>query len=231
MITLPRDSIAALYTPEAKAKAISLGTISAEGFVCPVSLYRDSLNREKVMFTADADIDADGANGQHGAPAAYVVGDKGTEFLANGGLDKRGRIAQSWAKDIFILGSDNQPKVFSGGILASTTWYRHRDKAMDDPAAYLDSETEDYIVVPPLIIQGTRGVVRGCLGRITHQGRSVWTVTGDKGPRNRIGEVSISAARAILLNPSPKNGGTDKAQVFYELWPGVPAPGYELQHE
>jgi hypothetical protein len=207
-----------------------LGTIqSVEGFTATI---REDTSTKRVWLVADGDIDADGANGQHGAPAAYRADDKGTEALANGGMKIAGGkvvCAKDWAKDIVILGTDNQPRIFEGGIIASMTWYRHPGKRMDDPAAYIDAETEPYIVVPPFIIQATAGIVRGCKARVTLNGRSVDCVVADKGPRNKIGELSIAAAKAIGLPHSPRNGGTDVPQLLYELWPGVPAEGFELQ--
>jgi hypothetical protein len=74
---------------------------------------------------ADADIDADGANGQNGASPAYKVDDSGTELLANGGMKiVHGKVicAVPGARDIVILDSDNEPKVFPGGVIASMTW-------------------------------------------------------------------------------------------------------------
>lgn len=209
----------------------TLGTISNEGFTCTV--FEDP-REGRVSFTADGDIDADGANGQHGAPAAYRVDDKGTEALANGGMARRnGKVicAHSWARDIVILDDDNEPKVFPGGVIASMSWYRHPGKRADDPEAYVDSETVPYIVVPPLIIQRTAGVVRGCRARVTNtrNDQSVDCVVADKGPRNKIGELSIAAARAIGIPSSPRNGGIEKPVLLYELWPGQAAPGYFLQ--
>lgn len=207
-------------------KPRTLGTLSGEGFITAV--LEDESGR--VFFVADGDIDADGANGQFGATAAYVIGDKGSEYLANGGLRKDGKLEKLWAKDIFILDRAGQPKVFEGGILASKTWYKHADKEAGDPAAYLDSETENYIVVPPLVIQGVRGVVRGCKARVTWKGRTINNVVvGDKGPRNKIGEISIALARALGMPSSPRTGGVSKPDIFYELWPGIAAPNYELQ--
>jgi hypothetical protein len=206
----------------------TLGTITNEGFSCTISEEADG----RVHFRADADIDADGANGQQGAPAAYKVDDSGTELLANGGMKiVQGKVvcAKSWARSIVILDADNEPKVFPGGIIASMTWYRHPGKAKDDPAAYVDSETVPYIVVPALVIQKTAGIVRGCKARVTWKGKSVDCVVADKGPANKIGELSIAAARAVGLPSSPRTGGTTKPDVHYELWPGVAAPGYVLQ--
>jgi len=205
-----------------------LGTIANEGFTC--TIYEDDDGR--VHFTADADIDADGANGQNGKPAAYMIDDRGTELLANGGMKMaNGRVicAKSWARDIVLLGSDNEPKVFPGGIIASTTWYATPGKPRNDPAAYIDAETIPYIVVPQLIIQKTAGTVRGCKARVTWKGRSVDCVVADKGPRDKIGELSIAAARAIGMPSSPRAGGTEHAEVLYELWPGKPANGFVLQ--
>jgi hypothetical protein len=206
----------------------TLGTITNEGYSCVVK-EDDEL---RVFFTADGDIDADGANGQNGGPAAYKADNSGTEDLANGGMAiSHGKVIckHSWARDIVLLGPDNEPKIFEGNIIASTTWYRHMDKAANDPAAYVDAETVPYIVVPSLIIQGTAGVVRGCKARVTFGERSVDCVVADRGPKNKIGELSIAAARAIGLRSSPRNGGTEKPELLYELWPGVAAPGYVLQ--
>lgn len=205
-----------------------LGTITNEGFSCIIR--QDDQGR--VFFTADGDIDADGANGQNGAAAAYKADDKGTELLANGGMAiHQGKVicAFDWARDIVILGDDNEPKIFPGGVIASIRCYRHPGKRADDPAAYVDAETVPYIVVPPMIIQKTAGVVRGCKARVTRGNKSVDCVVADKGPRTKIGELSIAAARALGLPSSPRHGGTEKAELLYELWPGIATPGFVLQ--
>ena len=206
----------------------TLGVITNEGFSCEIVEDDDG----RVHFTADADIDADGANGQNGAPAAYRSDDSGTEFLANGGMKiVAGKVvcAHAWARHIVLLDIDNEPRVFPGGVIASTTWYHIPGKALNDPAAYVDAETIPYIVIPPLIVQQTAGVVRGCKARVTWKGKSIDCVVADRGPKGKIGELSIAAARAIGLPSSPKNGGTEKPEVQYELWPGTAAPGFELQ--
>ncbi len=206
----------------------TLGTIRNEGFSCTITEEADG----RVHFFADADIDADGANGQNSAPAAYKADDSGTELLANGGMKIVGGkviCAQSWARDIVILDDDNEPRVFPGGIIASMTWYRHPGKLPNDSAAYVDAETIPYIVVPLLIIQKTVGIVRGCKARVTWKSKFVECVVADKGPSNKIGELSIAAARATGLPSSPRNGGIEKPEILYELWPGVAAPGFVLQ--
>jgi hypothetical protein len=206
----------------------TIGTISNEGFACEVKEDTDG----RVFFTADGDIDADGANGQNGGPVAYRVDNHGTENLANGGMaNLHGKVicVHPWARDIVILGEDNEPKVFPGGVIASTTWYLHPGKQLDDPEAYVDAETVPYIVVPPLIIQGTVGIVRGSKARVTLGSKSVDCVVADKSPAKKIGELSIAAARAIGLPSSPRDGGTEKPELLYELWPGIAAPGFVLE--
>lgn len=207
----------------------TLGILTAEGFTCTITEDADG----RVHFIADADIDADGANGQNGNSAAYKVDDSGSELLANGGMAiVQGKVlcAKSWARDIVLLDTDNQPKVFAGGVIASTTWYRYPGKQADDPSAYVDAATVPYIVVPPLIIQKTKGIVRGCKARVTWNSKSVDCVVADKGPSNRVGELSIAAAVQLGVPSSPRDGGIEKAEVLYELWPGIAAPGFELQH-
>lgn len=205
-----------------------IGTITGEGFLS--TLQEDSVGR--AFYTADADIDADGANGQYGKIAAYRKDNKGSELLANGGMGiKDGKVifTKSWGRDIVLVGPDNQPLVLPSGIIPSRTWYRRIDKKIDDPAAYLDSETELYIVVPPMLVQGVSGIVRGCKCAATWKGKRVFGVAGDLGPRKKNGELSIAMARALGLPSSPRNGGSDVPDVLYEFWPGVAAEGYTLQ--
>jgi hypothetical protein len=205
-----------------------IGTIHHKGFSSTIGE-----DAGRVYFQADADIDADGANGQNGAKAAYKEDNSGTELLANGGMaiTPGGKVicAKSWARNIVILGNDKEPKIFPGGIIASKTWYRNPGKLPNDPDAYVDSETICYIVVPPIIVQNTSGIVRGCMARVTRAGTSVDCVVADLGPAKKIGELSIAAARALGIPDSPRNGGISKQEILYELWPGIAAPGYFLQ--
>jgi hypothetical protein len=185
----------------------------------------------RVHYTAAATICADGANGQHGKPAAYRADDTGSDLLANGGMAIVGGkviCAHDWARSVVLLGADNQPRVFAGGVIGSMTWYRHPDLRADDPAAYVDAETVPYIVVPPMIVRKTYGVVRGAKARASWNGNSVDCVVAELGPHDRIGELSIAAARALGIPASPREGGLDRPEVWYELWPDVAAPGFAL---
>lgn len=202
-----------------------IGTISGEGFDCLVREEKTSPgDLGRVFFTADADIDADGANGQRGARVAYRTDDKGSEALINGGMRRvNGRVvfAHDWGRNIVIV-ENGRPKVFPVGIIASKTALRYPGVSILNPECYVDSETVPYICVPPLIIKGVRPIVMGCQGRITYHGRTVNAVVADAGPLRKIGEISIAAARAVGIPSSPRKGGIDDPEVEYELWPGVP---------
>lgn len=204
-----------------------IATISGEGFNCPITEDEDG----RVHFLADADIDADGANGQHGKRAAYMVDNGGSEHLANGGMqivDGKVICAHDWARSIVILDHDNEPKVFPGGIIASMTWYRDQTLPKSDPNAYVDAQTVPYIVVPPVIIKRVAGIVCGCKARVSWNGKSVDCVVADRGPASKIGELSIAAADALGIPSNPRTGGRQQNDVLYELWPGVAAEGFEL---
>lgn len=200
-------------------------TVRNEGFTSEIWREFDSDQIENCWFIGDADIDADGANGQNGARPAYMVGNLGSELLGNGGMAmSNGRVigAASWFRDIVIIGPDGQPKVFPGGIIASKTSYRFKGLSADDPVAYVDSETVPYICVPPEILSGTVGAVKGCRARATYNGTCVLGIVADTGPRKKVGEVSIAMARALHMPSNPRSGGIDSPRVLYELWPGVP---------
>ena len=199
----------------------TISTIYNEGFTCVIAEDADGW----VFFTADADVDADGANGQFGQLAAYRADNKGSEYLANGGMGiQNGKVVftESWGPDIAVSDANGDPLVIDG-IVVSKTAYKFPGVDQHKPEAWVDSETVPYVVVPPVIIQGVAGIVKGCRARATHKGKSVDCVVADVGPSSKIGELSIAACRALGIPSSPKSGGVESASVFYELWPGVPA--------
>lgn len=191
-------------------------------------IFEDSDGR--VYFRADADVCADGANGQHGEPAAYRADNSGTDWLENGGMQTSdGRVTfLPGASRNAILGADGNPKIFPGGVVASMTAYRHPNVPGDKPEAYVDAETVPYVVVPDVIVSKTEKVVLGCVAKVTYRDVSVDCVVAETSGE-RIGEVSIAAARLLGLNSSPRDGGSKQCEFDYELWPGTPAQGFRLQ--
>ena len=104
----------------------------------------------------------------------------------------------------------------------------HGDHTAQDETTYkpdLNADVDRYIVVPPAIRNGVKGVVMGCLAHVTdtRSGRHTAAVVGDVGPRKKIGEISCACASAIGLNPSPVSGGVDEHVIEYVIFPGVPA--------
>ncbi|MFJ2683342.1 hypothetical protein ACIOYV_06335 [Pseudomonas sp. NPDC087342] len=184
----------------------------------------------RVYFTADADIDADGANGQNGELAAYKLGDSGSDYLENGGMyEKHGKVYSSEDDNsIAILDKHGNPTIYAGGVVGCKTTYKDPQKASTDLDAYVDAATVPYIAVPGLIVRLTKGVVIGCRARATYKGKSVDCVVADTSSDKKVGELSIAAAKALGIASSPRNGGTDDPNILYELWPGVPAPGFVL---
>lgn len=187
-------------------------------------------------FLADADIDADGANGQGGTGnAAYWPkpnDEKGLDDLRNArNLDG------TWCGIITENGQPNGKPIIQGprdpcpGAFVSPTSLHllARDGSplpSSDPFKYVDAETVPGIVVSPKIILAVPGLVLGCRARITWRGRSIEAVVFDVGPRSKCGEISIGAAKAFRdlgMSASARSGGIEENEVGYELWPGVPA--------
>ncbi len=104
----------------------------------------------------------------------------------------------------------------------------HGDHTAQDETSYkpnLNADTDRYVVVPPLIRNGVKAVVMGCLANVTNtkNGQHTAAVVGDIGPRAKLGEISCACASAIGLDPSPVHGGVDEHVIKYVLFPGIAA--------
>lgn len=192
-----------------------------------------SFDGTRAYFTADADIDADGANGQGGSGnAAYWPKpnhERGLDDLRNArNLDG------SWCGIITENGQPTGKPIIQGphdpcpGAFISPTSLHlfARDGSplpFSDTFKYVDAESVPGIVVSPKIILGVPGLVLGCRARVTYRGRSVDCVVFDVGPRSKCGELSIAAAKAVGIPHSARSGGEEDNVVEYELWPGVAA--------
>lgn len=87
----------------------------------------------------------------------------------------------------------------------------------------LHAEKVPFVVVPPIVCRGTRGIVLGALCEVTFKGRTVHAVVGDIGPSRKVGEGSPRLAELLGINPNPNHGGTDEFAVTYKVHVGVPA--------
>jgi len=101
----------------------------------------------------------------------------------------------------------------------SETTLKHEGKS-------IDSYVVSGIVVPPAIINGVKGIVMGCYGRITYlrkDGLPEEAVVYDRGPSYKIGEASVRAAQATGIPSNPNSGGADPGTVLFEIFPGEAA--------
>ncbi len=191
----------------------TLATMTREGFVAPVTVHADTT----VRFLADADINADGS------PHAYRWDNRGTDHIDNA-KDANGNF-------VGVLTDRNGTPLKQGpddpapGYYISTTRYEWPDATPGTQNRYVNGEEVIHATVPPIVIDGVPGVVMGCLVEMwnTENGKFCQGMVADSGPKTKVGEVSPAAARALGLNPSPRNGGTDDAIIQYVIHPGVPA--------
>jgi len=203
-----------------------------------------------VIFTAGAQLDGDGANGQFGEPPCYAPASykgKTLDVLANAGGPG------NWYGVVTDTGEESGKPIVQGpndpcpGAYVSATSLHLPDKdgkplPKSSAFKYVDSATVPFVVVPPMIIKGVAGVVMGCRAVVTNtkNGKSVEAVVADAGPSNKLGEISMACAKAIGVpagegTTHPANsGGVDAHIIQYRLFPGVPAVvngvTYPLQH-
>jgi hypothetical protein len=89
----------------------------------------------------------------------------------------------------------------------------------------IDADKVPYIVVPPKVRNCVEPVVMGCMSFACNlkKGLVVNAVVADQGPPDKLGEASCECARRIGLDGNPNDGGTDEHEIFYLIWPGIPA--------
>ena len=196
---------------------------------------------KSVTFTAGAQLDGDGANGQFGEPPCYAPASyqgQTLDLLANAGSPG------NWYGVVTDTGEDNGTPIVQGpndpcpGAFVSATSLHLPGKdgkplPKSSPFKYVDSATVPFMVVPPMIIKGVAGVVMGCRAVVTNtkNNKSVEAVVADAGPRNKLGEISLACAKAIGVPAGegakyPANsGGIDASShvIHYRLFPGVQA--------
>lgn len=205
-----------------------------------------------VTFTAGAQLDGDGANGQFGEPPCYApksYAGKTLDVLANAGGPG------NWFGVVTDTGEEDGHPVVQGsgdpcpGAFVSATSLHLPGKdgkplPRSSPFKYVDSATVPFVVVPPMIIRGVAGVVMGCRAVVTNtkNGKSVEAVVADGGPSNKLGEISLACAKAIGVpagegSTHPANSGgvdADSHIIQYRLFPGFAATvngvTYPLQH-
>lgn len=179
-------------------------------------------NGEDMMFTAGAMVNADGS------PRAYAPNNKGLDYIANAGSP-----GNWWGIETHNMKKSGTPVIQDGaspaqphkGFYISTTAKIRSQYGPKDVRRYIDSETVPHVTLPPRVIKAVPPVFLGCRCLLMNlkNGMECEAVLADIGPNNKIGEISIAAAKELGLNPDPKRGGTSEKIVEYHIFPGVPA--------
>lgn len=141
-------------------------------------------------------------------------------------------IEENKSRVFFIADADIDADGPGGSIHDDPDW--QPETSLKHNGQSIDSRKVRGIVVPIGIIKGVKGTVLGCKARVTRNstGVSADAVVYDIGPSRKLGEISIAAAEAIGIDPSPTHGGEDSYDaVTYELWPSVPAVVDGVQYD
>jgi hypothetical protein len=180
-----------------------------------IPVYQDE-DSFRITWTSGAAVDADGANGQAGKPFAYRFsgGDDGLDTLADAGYPH-----QSW-EDVLYDDGSRHPLTDGKGNAYSKTSYTWPHRSVVERA--VDACTVPYVVVNPHVRSNSAGIVIGCKALVTFGGKTVEAVVADVSGPSDIGEISVAAAEALGIDPSPRTGGIDSG-VSFQLFPGTAA--------
>ena len=75
-----------------------------------------------------------------------------------------------------------------------------------------------YIVIPERSARFDyvkEGIEPGALAVVIYRGKVVYGVFGDEGPPTAIGEASYAMAKALGINPDPRNGGVEDGVTYF----------------
>jgi hypothetical protein len=161
-----------------------------------------------VLFRAGMQIDVDGA------PNAYGPGNTGLDYTQNA---KDGDTWAGVATDV----SGNPVLQKTGpyqGYYVSTTSLQAAHGDPHDPNTYVDATKLPYIVLPPAFVKQF-GILLGDLAVAMNEanGKAVFAIYADVGPRLKIGEGSLALARALGFlqkQADPRHGGVSSGIKF-----------------
>jgi hypothetical protein len=108
-----------------------------------------------------------------------------------------------------------------GYYVSTTSLYDRNNRNPRDPRRYVDAATIPYIVLPPRGLKYARlgdfaTVINLENGKIS----SAIVADGSLELPDRIGEGSIALAKALGIDPDPRNGGKDDGGILYLVYPG-----------
>jgi hypothetical protein len=134
------------------------------------------------------------------------------------------RIQSSGAAPITL--SNKQMSIDTDGQIADPALakaIKARDRWHQDATSFryangrsLDPTRVPYISLP----LDYTGAKTGDLALVEYNGRQVWAVCGDRGPKGKFGEASSAAAAALGIDADGLSGGVHRG-VTYTLFPGT----------
>jgi len=85
--------------------------------------------------------------------------------------------------------------------------------------ASVNAEQTNYFVLPLERYQ-QYGVRLGDIAAVRYNDQVRFAVFADVGPHQKLGEGSMALAASLGVNPNPRNGGTQRPEVEYIVFPG-----------
>lgn len=180
---------------------------------------------------SQVEIDADGANGQHGQPPAYAPegygGPKPLDVLADAGSsgDWYGVVTDGSGNPIVQSQSEPCP-----GAYVSPTSLRLKQEdgsffPETDPMGYVDAATVPFLVICPELLDGVAPIVMGCRAVLTNteNNTTIEAVVADGGNTNEMGEISYAAAKALGNLGTPLAVYNEGHLLTMEIYPGTAA--------
>lgn len=112
-----------------------------------------------------------------------------------------------------------------GAACKADPYYQAETSTVDSKGNPLDASTLPFIVLP-LPSNGfdykAHGLKLGSVAAVIYQGKILYGIAGDMGPKGVIGEASYAMAKKLGINPSPISGGVDSG-VTYVAFTGASA--------
>lgn len=166
----------------------------------------------------------DGAGQEPAASEAPSIAPPTVKRVA--GVKRNSPVPDSTANGLVVL-TDRQMAIDTDGdirdprrrasVIAHDRWHQN-GTALNVAGRSLDPTVVPFVSVPG----GFPYARKGDLVQVSYNGRSVWAVVGDVGPRGRFGEGSIALAEKLGINPDGNTGGAWSGVSY--AFPGLRAP-------
>jgi hypothetical protein len=183
--------------------------------VAGIPIWKQQEPEVAVFFRCGMTIDGDGAPKAYHRESSRALHD----------LSNAGRPGNWWA----LVTKDGQPVVQGAedpapGYYVSMTSLQDRHYKVSDPRHYVDASKIPYLALPKRV--AAAGNIRlGDLAAVVNQanGKVVYAIFADMGPKDKIGEGSISLANQLRNEPTSDpgvKGGSFAKQIVYVIFPG-----------